>query len=83
MSHVKRTTIRGLKHETTTVLSWVAQGETVEIRRRDEPVALLQPAKRRTAIRRPDFAARLRRVYGSRILGTTATELIAKDRGER
>ena len=32
---MKITTIRELKHATSTVLSWVEQGETVEIRRRN------------------------------------------------
>ena len=81
VSHVRTTTIRELKHATTTVLSWVADGETVEVRRRSEPVALLSPPKRRTAIRRPDFAARLKAAYGKRVPTTTATDLVSESRG--
>lgn len=80
---MKRTTIRELKHDTSTVLSWVAEGETVEIRRRDEPVALLSPPKSPASIAKPDFAARLRQIYGSEVLRTTATELIHDSRGDR
>jgi len=79
---MRKTTIRELKHATTTVLSWVADGETVEVRRRSKPVALLSPPKRRPAIRRPDFVARLKTVYGKRALTTTGTDLISESRGE-
>ena len=78
---MKITTIRALKHDTTTVLAWVAGGESVEVRRRSEPVAVLSPPKRRARIVRPDFAARLRAIYGARVLRTTATDLVAESRG--
>jgi len=79
---MKTTSIRELKHDTTTVLSWVAGGESVEVRRRGVPVAVLSPRKRSARIVRPDFAARLRAIYGDRILPTTASDLIAESRGE-
>jgi len=79
---MKTTTIRELKHDTTTVLSWVAEGQTVEVRRRNEPVALLSPPTRRPVVRRPDFAARLRTIYGKRRLRVPATDLISESRGD-
>ena len=79
---MKTATIRELKHHTSTVLSWVAGGESVEVRRRDEPVAVLSPRKRKGRIARPDFAARLRQIYGDRELPTTGTELVTESRGE-
>jgi antitoxin (DNA-binding transcriptional repressor) of toxin-antitoxin stability system len=79
---MRSTTIRELKHNTTTVLSWVAQGETVEVRRRNETVALLSPPRRRAACRRPDFAARLKAFYGEKVLATTGTDLVSESRGE-
>ena len=75
------TTIRELKHDTTTVLSWVLGGETVEVRRRNQPVALLSPP-RRPSIKRPDFGARLKAIYGRKALVTTGTELISISRGD-
>ncbi len=83
VSHMKTTTIRELKHATSAVLSWVAEGESVEVRRRAQPVALLTPVKRRTAITRPNFAGRLQALYGSVVLPTTGTDLIDQARGER
>ena len=71
---MKTTTIRELKHDTTRVLSWVADGQTVEVRRRNDPVALLSPPARRSVVRRPDFA-RLRAIYGKKRLKVTTTDL--------
>lgn len=76
--------IRHLKNETTTVLARVALGESLVIRRRNKPLAILQPlATGRSDMRRPDFRQRLRDVYGDRQLAVTATELLAEDRAER
>jgi antitoxin (DNA-binding transcriptional repressor) of toxin-antitoxin stability system len=79
---MKTTTIRELKHDTSTVLGWVAAGETVEVRRRNQPVAILSPPKRASRIAKPDFVARLRSVYGSAVLPVTATEIISESRGD-
>jgi len=78
---MKTTTIRELKHETTTVLAWVAGGESVEVRRRGEPVAMLCPRARKARVTRPDFAGRLRAIYGKQVLPTTGSDLVAAARG--
>ena len=75
-------TIRKLKHATNAVLDWVEKGERVEIQRRGQSVAVLSrpvPAKHK----KPDFAARLKSIYGAKMLKTTATELLATERGGR
>ena len=82
VSHMKTATIRELRHATTTVLAWVAQGETVEVRRRNQPVAILSAPRRRSVVRRPDFATRLKAMYGKTPLPTTGTDLISESRGE-
>lgn len=82
MSHVRTTTVRELKHETGKVLSWVARGETVEVRRRRELVAHLSPPSRRVTIGRPDFLARLKATYGSKVLRTTGTSIVSESRGK-
>jgi prevent-host-death family protein len=79
---MRTTTIRELRHDTTTVLSWVAAGESVEVRRRGEPVAVLSPQKRPARVVRPDFGARLQAIYGDRVLPTTGTDIVAASRGD-
>jgi len=80
---MKTTTIRELRHDTTTVLGWVASGESVEVQRRGVPVAVLSPQKRKRRIVKPDFLARMRTAYGDTVLPSTATDLISESRGER
>ena len=79
---MKTATISELRNTTCAVLDWVEKGERVEIQRRGQPVAVLSrpvPAKRK----KPDFAARLRSTYGAKMLKTTASELLATERGAR
>lgn len=84
VSHMKTASIRELKHDTTTVLEWVEAGERVEIQKRGKPVAVLsRPEAPAPASKRPDFAARLKSIYGNKLLAVTATELIAQERGDR
>ncbi|MCH7227564.1 type II toxin-antitoxin system Phd/YefM family antitoxin [Haloferula sp. A504] len=80
---MKRTSIRELKHETRKVLARVESGETIEVRRRNQPVAVLSPAGRRGPVEKPDFAARLRGIYGDQVLESTATDLVHDARGDR
>ena len=83
VSRMKRTTIRELKHATSKLLLLVEQGECVEVRRHNRPVAVLTPPAKKTAGPRPDFAARLVEIYGAKALETTGTELVNELRGER
>ena len=74
---MSRTSIRELKHATSALLERVKRGETLQITRRNQVVAVLGPPPAALcAVNRPDFAARLREVWGDRPLPTTATELL-------
>lgn len=67
---MKRATIRQVRHDFGTVLDWVAEGEQVEISKHGKVVALLSPpaaVKPAGPRKRPDFAARLKRIYGDKI----------------
>lgn len=75
------TAIRELKHETTAVLERVAAGETLEVRRRNEVVAVLSPARPEHP-NMPDFAARLQEIWGDQVL-PSFSELISESRGDR
>jgi prevent-host-death family protein len=69
--NMKTATLRQLRHEFGTVLALVEQGEPVEITKRGKPIAVLTPpvrARTTRARQRPDFAARLRRIYGDMIV---------------
>jgi antitoxin (DNA-binding transcriptional repressor) of toxin-antitoxin stability system len=55
--------------DTRQLLSWLEAGQVVELRKRNRVVARIVPETPRTKpVEWPDFAARLKRNYGDRIL---------------
>lgn len=80
---MKTASIRELKNNMTTVLGWVEQGMTVEIQRRGQAVAVLSKPKPRKKVKMPDFMARLKAIYGDKVLKTTGTDIVSEARGDR
>ncbi len=81
---MKMATVRQLRHDFGSVLNWIEEGEAVSISKRGHIIALLSPppkpakaAKRRP---RPDFAARLKRIYGDKML---SGDVVVEDRESR
>lgn len=79
---MKTASIRELKHDMTTVLSWVEQGESVTLKKRGKTVAIINPPpksqEKKTA--RPDFAARLKSIYGDKMLEVSSADLLREQR---
>jgi antitoxin (DNA-binding transcriptional repressor) of toxin-antitoxin stability system len=65
------------------LLDWVRIGETVEIQHQGTVVAVLSPPVVTAIPARPDFAKRLRKIYGERILHETGAEIVSAARGEQ
>lgn len=80
---MKTTSIRELKHDTTAVMAIVANGESVEIRRRNVPVAVISPIPAKSPAKRPNFRGRLKAIYGDTLLSVTGTDLVSEHRGDR
>ena len=81
---MKTVNIRSLRHETVEIMERVARGERLEIRRRNQPVAVLRPVRSdNQQPKRPDFRKRLDAIYGDRVLPETGTQLLAEERGDR
>ena len=82
---MKSVNIRSLRQNTSDLMERIALGETVEIRRRNQPVAVLKPLEEENKHRRPrpNFRKRIRAIYGEQLLAKTTTELLAQERGER
>lgn len=71
LCHMKTATVRQIRHDFSTVLNWVEDGEQVEVSKRGKVVALItqpQTPKPTGPRKRPDFAARLKRIYGDKVL---------------
>jgi antitoxin (DNA-binding transcriptional repressor) of toxin-antitoxin stability system len=81
---MKTTNIRELRHSTAAVLQWIQQGHAVEITRRHRVVALMTPPSAiNHKVARPDFAARMKQMWGDKVQRTSWTDLIKEDRGDR
>lgn len=83
VSPMKTATMRALKHETSKVLGWAEAGEQVALTRRGKVIGVISPPLPKRKVARPDFVARLRQIYGRKVLPQPATALIGAARGER
>ena len=82
---MKTATIRDVQHHLGKVLSWVENGEEVQITRRSKPVARLVPSGPAglPPVSLPDFAARAREIWGARPKGGSLSRAILAGREER
>ncbi|MCX6907702.1 MAG: prevent-host-death protein [Verrucomicrobia bacterium] len=83
---MKTATVRELRHAFGSVIRWVEGGESVELKKRGKVIAILQPPKpaKRRKMQWPDFQARLREIYGGKVLSAEASAQLRDDlRGER
>jgi antitoxin (DNA-binding transcriptional repressor) of toxin-antitoxin stability system len=65
---MRTVTVRDLRNNFAKLEAWLSEGEQIQIQKRGQPIALLTrfPKRPRQAIR-PDFKARLRRLWGDRV----------------
>jgi len=79
MHHMRKASVRDLRYRFSEVERLLQQGEKLEITKRKRVIARLLPA-RLSAAHRPDFLARLRRIYGDKTLRVSGAELFAQER---
>jgi antitoxin (DNA-binding transcriptional repressor) of toxin-antitoxin stability system len=80
MYHMKTASIRDLRYDFKRVEQLLRQGEEVQITKRKRVIARLVPEQPETRPPLPDFMARLREIYGDKVLEVSGAELIRKDR---
>ena len=68
---MKTATVRDLRNNFSKIEIWLGEGEEIRIEKRGEPIALLKalPKRRGAAVgkKKPDFAARLKAIWGDRV----------------
>jgi antitoxin (DNA-binding transcriptional repressor) of toxin-antitoxin stability system len=79
MYHMKKASVRDLRYRFSEVERLLEHGQKIEITKRKQVIAHLLPA-RSTVGRRPDFLARLRSIYGNKILEVSGGQLMAQER---
>jgi antitoxin (DNA-binding transcriptional repressor) of toxin-antitoxin stability system len=80
MYHMKKASVRDLRYAFKKVERLLHQGEEVQITKRRRVIARLVPDGSETSKHVPDFLARLRSIYGDKVLEVSGAELISSDR---
>ena len=81
MHHMKRATVRDLRYRFSEVEDLLQQGEEIQITKRKRVIARLLPPAPVKPAKRPDFMARLRKIYGTKVLKVSGAELLVMERG--
>jgi antitoxin (DNA-binding transcriptional repressor) of toxin-antitoxin stability system len=80
MDHVATVTVRDLRYRFPEIETLLQEGKEVRITKRKRLIAKLVPVVPEPAHRRPDFLARLKKIYGEKRLEPTGADLISRDR---
>ena len=81
MYHMKRASVRDLRYDFPKVERMLAEGEAIEITKRKQVIGTLTPANGHKKVDMPDFMARLKKIYGDRVLKTSWADFLAERKG--
>jgi antitoxin (DNA-binding transcriptional repressor) of toxin-antitoxin stability system len=81
MYHMKQASVRDLRYRFSEVEDLLRDGEEIQITKRRRVIAKLVPAPAAPDGRRPDFLARLRKIYGNKLQKRSGADLLAEERG--
>jgi antitoxin (DNA-binding transcriptional repressor) of toxin-antitoxin stability system len=75
---MKTASVRELRQNFRSLLTWIEAGKEVQITKRRRVVARLVPdvSFSRDPVQMPDFAARLKKIHGKRVLSAKAAQAI-------
>jgi antitoxin (DNA-binding transcriptional repressor) of toxin-antitoxin stability system len=79
MHHMKKATIRDLRYRFSKVEDMLSDGQEIQITKRKRTVARLLPPQPDAAPERPDFLARLKKLY-KKTLKVSGADLVASER---
>jgi antitoxin (DNA-binding transcriptional repressor) of toxin-antitoxin stability system len=80
MYHMKKASVRDLRYGFKRIERLLHQGEEVQITKRRRVIARLVPDRAEVVRKIPDFLARLRAIYGDKVLTVSGAELVSSDR---
>ncbi len=83
MHHMKKASVRDLRYRFSVVEDLLRDGEEIQITKRKRVIARLLPPNPAARVRRPDFLARLKKIFGKKRMKVSGAEIIALDRQER
>jgi antitoxin (DNA-binding transcriptional repressor) of toxin-antitoxin stability system len=77
---MKQASVRDLRYRFSEVERLLQEGRKIEITKRKQVIARLVPVAKPGAHRCPDFLARLRKIYGKKVLKVSGAKLLAEER---
>jgi antitoxin (DNA-binding transcriptional repressor) of toxin-antitoxin stability system len=80
MYHMTKASVRDLRYEFKKIERLLLQGEEIQITKRRRVIARLVPENQEGEKKMPDFLARVRRIYGDKVLAVSGADLISADR---
>jgi antitoxin (DNA-binding transcriptional repressor) of toxin-antitoxin stability system len=80
MHHMRKASVSYLRRHFSEVERLLEDGEEIEITKRKRAIARLLPVASCTPRRGPDFLARLRAIYGTRMLKVSGVEVLTRER---
>ncbi len=83
MYHMKSVSVRDLRYDFKKVEQLLSQGEEIQVTKRRHVIARLVPEKPAVRPPMPDFAARLKAIYGDKVLEVSGADLLREDRDSR
>jgi antitoxin (DNA-binding transcriptional repressor) of toxin-antitoxin stability system len=72
--------VRDLRYRFTEVEDLLREGKEIQITKRRRVIATLVPEPAAKSGVRPDFEARLRKIYGNKVLRVSGADLLAEER---
>ena len=80
MHHMRKASVRDLRYRFREIENLLREGAEIEITKRKRIIARLIPAKPAALGRRPDFLARLKKIYRGKPLKVSGAELLSRER---
>ncbi len=80
MYHMTKASVRDLRYEFKKIERLLRQGEEIQITKRRRVIARLVPESAEVPKKMPDFLARVRKIYGDKVLAVSGADLISADR---
>lgn len=78
---MKKASVRDLRYKFYKVEALLREGEVIQITKRKRVIARLVPVEPSGPGQKPDFMARMRKLFGKRKLKVSNARLLAWDRG--
>jgi antitoxin (DNA-binding transcriptional repressor) of toxin-antitoxin stability system len=80
MYHMTKASVRDLRYEFKKIERLLLKGEEIQITKRRRVIARLVPETEGVAKKLPDFRARMKAIFGDKVMAVSGADIISADR---